>query len=213
MAPGGPEGSNHPQADTNGTPALAGTGDAGENFVAVAAATQDASQDVQKAPLLATAGHAGTTSSTTAKAVTTGPVGSKGSPVGPAANQDWSLGDAVALMCEVSGLLPGEAHLVPAGHLPPLVSLGRSCLYVLRTELGYYYVGETDDVHGRLLAHRQDQRKREAVCAFVMVAGKGRARQMESRLIEAMVAAAFPMLSMNDAQHRHFGGNGDDTPA
>ena len=84
--------------------------------------------------------------------------------------------------------------------------MGKSCLYVLRTNLGYFYVGETDDIAGRLASHRKDKRKASSEAIYAVVAkGKSQARSLESELIAMLVAAHFPMLSSADQNHKHFG--------
>ena len=81
-----------------------------------------------------------------------------------------------------------------------------SVLYVLRTALGFYYVGETDNIGARIVAHRQTELKKD--CEFIYTPvpqGKSTARKFETALIKRLQALGFPMLSVTDARHSHFG--------
>ena len=117
-----------------------------------------------------------------------------------------SLAQAKSLLSKVSASTQEEIRSVPPSRTPPLKDMGKSCLYVLRTNLGYFYVGETDDIAGRLASHRKDKRKASSEAIYAVVAkGKSQARSLESELIAMLVAAHFPMLSSADQNHKHFG--------
>lgn len=90
--------------------------------------------------------------------------------------------------------------------LPAVGDCGRSCLYILKTKLGFFYVGESDDILGRVKKHRADKIKRGCeISYFVVENGKSAARQLETCVLRALVIAGFPLLSTNDATHRSFG--------
>jgi len=81
-----------------------------------------------------------------------------------------------------------------------------SVIYVLRIALGFYYVGETDNICARIVAHRNTELKK--TCEFVYTSipgGKSAARKVETAIINQLKSLGFPMLSVEDARHRHFG--------
>lgn len=63
----------------------------------------------------------------------------------------------------------------------------RSYVYVARTTCGWFYVGETDDLRGRLEAHRKSPRLGAKGAGFVCLAvpfgGKSMARRVEAALL------------------------------
>jgi len=96
---------------------------------------------------------------------------------------------------------------------PPPKFTSTSILYVCYWDSGFFYVGETDDIMGRLKFHRIDDkwgltRGRTMEVAFVAVADKSVARQLEASLQKHLLAMGFPLLSESDAKHRNFGGGG-----
>jgi predicted GIY-YIG superfamily endonuclease len=96
--------------------------------------------------------------------------------------------------------------------IPPPAAAAWSCVYVLRRDDGWAYVGETDDLAGRLEAHRATARREKGggvECAFASVpreaGGKSTARALEARAIRALADANVPLLSASDARNVSFG--------
>eukprot|EP00873_Tetraselmis_striata_P014384 jgi/Tetstr1/434648/TSEL_023739.t1 len=117
------------------------------------------------------------------------------------------------------------SHLREAGALPaqptPVVTLARgrqppprhamtSCVYVCAWDSGYFYCGETDDIKTRIKAHSTSDRHnvtrgRAMEVAYVPLASKSSAREVEAALQRKLRHEGFPMLSTADAAHRNFG--------
>ncbi|WP_086930438.1 MutS-related protein [Agarilytica rhodophyticola] len=120
--------------------------------------------------------------------------------------QIYSLSAARHLMSDITGEPLETVKTIAAKTYAPAVDSQFSTLYILRTSLGFYYVGETDNINARIEAHRKVELKKD--CEFIYVAiplGKSAARRLESTLIKALVGKGFPMLSVDDAKHQHFG--------
>ena len=105
-----------------------------------------------------------------------------------------------------------EAGIVHVDDVPPPAARAWSCVYVLRRGDGWAYCGETDDLGGRLGAHRATAAREgsnEVECAFIAVpregGGKSRARALESRVIRKLKAEGIPLLSGSDARNTSFG--------
>ena len=100
--------------------------------------------------------------------------------------------------------------------VPPAAARAWTCVYVLRRSDGWAYCGETDDLAGRLAAHRSLARrggaKCDVECAFVSVpreaGGKSAARALETRVIERFRREATPLLSGSDGRNTSFGSAG-----
>lgn len=94
-----------------------------------------------------------------------------------------------------------ERHL-EGRDLPTVIDTGLSCLYVIKTRDGFFYVGETDDICARIETHRRDNQKAQCgVVYFVVQGGKSVARHLESATIRELSRRGFPMLSTNDGRH------------
>jgi hypothetical protein len=143
---------------------------------------------------------------------------------------------------------PSPTRVPPGWSVPPALSSGVSCVYVIEAPAAggsgrgngngngngngaYYYVGETDAMAQRLEQHRRKKQQPTAAAAaandhangvngingsggganwaeasvvIVPAGNKSRARALEAALIRTLAAAGLPMLSTNDANHRHF---------
>ena len=111
---------------------------------------------------------------------------------------------------------PSTAGVVGVDDVPPAAARAWTCVYVLRRSDGWAYCGETDDLAGRLAAHRSLARrggaKCDVECAFVSVpreaGGKSAARALETRVIERFRREGTPLLSGSDGRNTSFGSAG-----
>ncbi|XP_071689585.1 DNA mismatch repair protein MSH1, mitochondrial [Rutidosis leptorrhynchoides] len=101
----------------------------------------------------------------------------------------------VAVRCVVIG--PREQ--------PPPSTIGASSVYVILRPDKKLYVGETDDLQGRVHAHRLKQGMRNASFMYFLVPGKSLACQLETLLINQLPNHGFRLTNVADGQHRNFG--------
>ena len=75
----------------------------------------------------------------------------------------------------------------------------QSYVYVARTACGWFYVGETDDLQGRLSSHRTSRKLgakgTDFVCLAVPSGGKSMARRVEAALLRC-VCLVLPFESL-----------------
>ncbi|ODS23083.1 hypothetical protein AB835_10795 [Candidatus Endobugula sertula] len=117
-----------------------------------------------------------------------------------------SLTRASHLLSEITQQPLSQIKTVAANMQASIADSQHSVIYVLRTSLGFYYVGETDNIHARVEAHRKIGSKKNCVFIYTLVPlGKSTARKIESTLIKKMTLLGFPLLSADDAKHQHFG--------
>lgn len=106
---------------------------------------------------------------------------------------------------QIRGLDEVDPIEIPVGFQPPLTAVGRSCLYILVTLTGFFYVGESDDFKNRLLQHRSKDVCRKNATAYLFIlppdCNKGSSRDLESILITRLAAKGIPLLSDKDGQH------------
>ena len=128
-----------------------------------------------------------------------------------------SLVDAASSSSLSGGSIdPSTAGVIGADDVPPAAARAWTCVYVLRRSDGWAYCGETDDLAGRLAAHRARARrggaKCDVECAFVSVpreaGGKSAARALETRVIERLRREGTPLLSGSDGRNTSFGSAG-----
>lgn len=117
--------------------------------------------------------------------------------------------DAASLLKQVACSVIGE-HIVvaqvEANRVPGPHTSGVSCVYVLQTPEGWYYVGETEDLPSRVEAHRHCDTKRDSRVLYVKVStadgisagGRSVARSLEAALIKRMATEGYAMLSLHD---------------
>ncbi|KAG6395271.1 hypothetical protein SASPL_145913 [Salvia splendens] len=67
------------------------------------------------------------------------------------------------------------------------------------------YIGETDDLQGRICTHRSKEGMQKASFLYMLVAGKSVACQMETLLINQLPAQGFQITNLADGKHRNFG--------
>ena len=110
----------------------------------------------------------------------------------------------ILLLLQLSKLRGDAAHRVKSvlpQWLPPPRDRMLSTVYVLRLPApdGRWYVGETDDVGGRIQEHRRSPLKRNATFHYVTVANKSEATRAEAKLIATLLKRGVPLLSSKDA--------------
>jgi hypothetical protein len=74
----------------------------------------------------------------------------------------------------------------------------------LTTELLFFCL-QTDDLLGRLNAHRSKEGMRDATVLYVLVPGKSVACQLETLLINQLPSRGFKLMNKADGKHRNFG--------
>lgn len=94
---------------------------------------------------------------------------------------------------------------VGAREQPPPSTVGRSSIYVIIRSDNRLYVGQTDDLLGRLNAHRSKEGMRDATVLYVLVPGKSVACQLETLLINQLPSRGFKLMNKADGKHRNFG--------
>ncbi|XP_072987924.1 DNA mismatch repair protein MSH1, mitochondrial isoform X1 [Typha latifolia] len=97
---------------------------------------------------------------------------------------------------------------VGAREQPPPSTIGASSIYVLFRPDQKLYVGQTDDLVGRLHAHRSKAGMQEAVFIYIVVPGKSIACQLETLLINQLPLKGFRLINKADGKHRNFGSAG-----
>jgi hypothetical protein len=117
----------------------------------------------------------------------------------------YLMSDAIDLLGKIADLAGHFSEPIKIGvrGLPSAADSGSSCLYILRTKDGFFYVGETDDIMTRVKTHRGTTGKiGSEFVYFVVSQGKTFSRKLESSVIRELAAGGFPMLSTNDGKHR-----------
>ncbi|KAJ3679984.1 hypothetical protein LUZ60_016262 [Juncus effusus] len=112
-------------------------------------------------------------------------------------------GEVAELMCVEVG--PREQ--------PPPSTVGVSCVYVVVRADEKLYVGQsiyvffvqTDDLEGRLRAHRSKEGMRDAILLYLIVSGKSVACKLETLLINQLPLKGFKLINKADGKHRNFG--------
>ena len=117
-----------------------------------------------------------------------------------------TLTRAGKVLCEVTGLAEANMIYLSSEVYPLLKDSNSSAVYILKTAAGFYYTGETDNIHARIESHRQSETKKACEVIYALIAeGKSMARKYETQVTLKLQSLGFPMLSVNDAKHRHFG--------
>ena len=84
--------------------------------------------------------------------------------------------------------------------------ISSSCLYLLKCEGGFWYVGESDNIAQRYKTHFASKKKPIEMYVWRM-ANKSLARRHESEITSILKQKGIPLLSSNDGNHTHFGNN------
>ncbi|CAM8927113.1 unnamed protein product [Rhodiola kirilowii] len=94
---------------------------------------------------------------------------------------------------------------IDAREQPPPSIIGASSVYVMIRPDKKLYVGETDDLEGRIRAHRLKEGMQNAAFLYFTVAGKSIACQLETLLINQLPDRGFQLTNIADGKHRNFG--------
>ncbi|KZV15266.1 ATP binding protein [Dorcoceras hygrometricum] len=95
--------------------------------------------------------------------------------------------------------------LIGAREQPPPSTIGASSVYVMLRPDRKIYVGETDDLEGRVRAHRLKEGMQNASFLYFLVPGKSMACQLETLLINQLSTRGFHLTNIADGKHRNFG--------
>ncbi|XP_052207609.1 DNA mismatch repair protein MSH1, mitochondrial isoform X2 [Diospyros lotus] len=94
---------------------------------------------------------------------------------------------------------------IDARELPPPSTIGASSVYVMLRPDKKLYVGQTDDLEGRIHAHRSKDGMQSASFLYLLVPGKSMACQLETLLINQLLNQGFQLTNVVDGKHRNFG--------
>ncbi|KAI3882371.1 hypothetical protein MKX03_028071 [Papaver bracteatum] len=109
--------------------------------------------------------------------------------------RDRNLSEPAELMCTT----------IATREQPPPSVIGSSCVYVLFRPDGKLYVGETDDLGGRVRAHRSKGGMQNVSFIYIEVPGKSFATLLETNLIHQLPNYGFRLSNVADGKHRNFG--------
>uniref|UniRef100_A0A0E0PBB9 DNA mismatch repair proteins mutS family domain-containing protein n=1 Tax=Oryza rufipogon TaxID=4529 RepID=A0A0E0PBB9_ORYRU len=105
----------------------------------------------------------------------------------------------------ISELIEVVCVAVGAREQPPPSTVGRSSIYVIIRRDSKLYIGQTDDLVGRLSAHRSKEGMQDATILYILVPGKSIACQLETLLINQLPLKGFKLINKADGKHRNFG--------
>lgn len=108
-------------------------------------------------------------------------------------------------MTSASVLAPVNCVVIAAREQPPPSTIGASSVYVMLRPDKRLYVGETDDLQGRVRAHRLKEGMHNASFLYFLVPGKSVACQLETLLINQLPTHGFRLANIADGKHRNFG--------
>ncbi|XP_039063553.1 DNA mismatch repair protein MSH1, mitochondrial isoform X2 [Hibiscus syriacus] len=94
---------------------------------------------------------------------------------------------------------------IAAREQPPPSTIGASCVYIMFRPDEKLYIGETDDLDGRVRTHRSKEGMQNASFLYFTVPGKSIARQLETLLINQLLSQGFPIANLADGKHQNFG--------
>ncbi|KAL9408473.1 hypothetical protein AB3S75_046940 [Citrus x aurantiifolia] len=106
---------------------------------------------------------------------------------------------------ETSELAGVNCVMIAAREQPPPSIIGASCVYVMLRPDKKLYVGQTDDLDGRIRAHRGKDGMQSASFLYFVVPGKSIACQIETLLINQLYSQGFLLANIADGKHRNFG--------
>lgn len=105
----------------------------------------------------------------------------------------------------ISELAEVHCVLIGARERPPPSTIGASSVYVMLRPDKKLYVGETDDLEGRVSAHRSKEGLQNVSFLYFVVPGKSLACQLETLLINQLPNQGFRLANVADGKHRNFG--------
>ncbi|KAJ7525479.1 hypothetical protein O6H91_17G053100 [Diphasiastrum complanatum] len=94
---------------------------------------------------------------------------------------------------------------VAARQRPPPATTNQSCIYMLQRADGKFYVGQTDDLVGRIARHRSFSSMKDAPFIYLAVANKSVASELETVLINRLPLLGLDLINKCDHNHRYFG--------
>ncbi|KAH9307957.1 hypothetical protein KI387_035868 [Taxus chinensis] len=94
---------------------------------------------------------------------------------------------------------------IGAGQRPPPSVVKSSCVYILQRPDGRFYVGQTDDLTGRISAHRSMEGWQNVPFLYMKVPGKSVGRELETLLINKLPLLGIEVVNIADKHHRNFG--------
>ncbi|KAL3359886.1 hypothetical protein AABB24_016402 [Solanum stoloniferum] len=126
------------------------------------------------------------------------------------------LEDAICLICEKklielykmknpSEMAMVNCVLIAAREQPAPSTIGASSVYIMLRPDKKLYVGQTDDLEGRVRAHRLKEGMENASFLYFLVSGKSIACQLETLLINQLPNYGFQLTNVADGKHRNFG--------
>ncbi|CAH2052764.1 unnamed protein product [Thlaspi arvense] len=98
-----------------------------------------------------------------------------------------------------------ECLWIGARELPPPSTVGSSCVYVMLRPDKRLYIGQTDDLEGRIRAHRAKEGLQGSSFLYLVVQGKSIACQLETLLINQLHEQGYSLANLADGKHRNFG--------
>ncbi|PHU21561.1 DNA mismatch repair protein MSH1, mitochondrial [Capsicum chinense] len=125
------------------------------------------------------------------------------------------LEDAIRLICQKKLLElykvknPSEVAtvncvLIAAREQPAPSTIGASSVYIVVRPDKKFYVGQTDDLEGRVRAHRLKEGMENASFLYFLVPGKSIACQLETLLINQLPSYGFQLTNVADVSLRWF---------
>jgi hypothetical protein len=87
--------------------------------------------------------------------------------------------------------------------LPPPATTMHSCVYMLERPDGRFYVGQSDNLTGRVRRHRSTLA--DAPFVYLIVPNKSVASELETTLIHQLPSLGIVLVNKGDQNHRHFG--------
>ncbi|KAG0475024.1 hypothetical protein HPP92_014710 [Vanilla planifolia] len=94
---------------------------------------------------------------------------------------------------------------IGAREQPPPSTVGTSCVYVLFRPDKKLYIGQSDDLLGRVHSHRAKDGMLNAEFLYVVVPGKSIAGELETLLINQLPNHGFRIVNKADGRHCNFG--------
>uniref|UniRef100_A0A1J3E1G5 DNA mismatch repair protein MSH1, mitochondrial n=2 Tax=Noccaea caerulescens TaxID=107243 RepID=A0A1J3E1G5_NOCCA len=114
------------------------------------------------------------------------------------------LTKAITKICGKKMIEP-VALAIGARELPPPSTVGSSCVYVMLRPDKRLYIGQTDDLEGRIRSHRSKEGLQGSSFLYLVVQGKSMACQLETLLINQLHEQGYSLANLADGKHRNFG--------